>query len=272
MLPVALVPVLRHAEAQGVALLGLLRADVAGHDDDGVAEVHLVPLSVGQPPVVQDLEQDVVDLRVRLLDLVKEDDGVGPAAHLIRQLAAAVVPHIAGGRAQELRDLVLLHELAHVNADHRVLTAEEEAGQAPRQLRLAHARGAHEQEAADGPPGVPQARARTAYGPGNGADRLVLADEAGGDLLLHAQQALRLRLGELLDRHAGLFRHHRGDLLRRDPALLRGAPLAPFLHGGVEAVGQGVLLVPQVRGALVLLAHHGLLLLAHHVLQLLLHG
>ena len=137
-------------------------------------------------PVIQDLQQDVVDLRVGLLDFVEQDDGIGPPPDGLRQLPPALVPHVAGGCAQELRDLVLLHELAHIDADHGVLTSEEEAGQTAGQLRLPHAGWPHEQEAADGPPRVVQARARAADGPRHSADRLVLSDQAGGYLLLHA--------------------------------------------------------------------------------------
>ena len=35
----------------------VLAADVAGHDDDGVSEVHGAALAVGEAAVVQDLEQ-----------------------------------------------------------------------------------------------------------------------------------------------------------------------------------------------------------------------
>ena len=60
-------------EAEPRVLLELLGADVAGHDDDRVAEVDPAALGIGQVPVLQDLEQDVEDLRVRLLDLVEQD-------------------------------------------------------------------------------------------------------------------------------------------------------------------------------------------------------
>ena len=46
-------------------------ADVGGHDDHGVLEVHDPALAVGQPAVVEDLEEDVEDVRVGLLDLVE---------------------------------------------------------------------------------------------------------------------------------------------------------------------------------------------------------
>ena len=62
------------AEAEARVRLELLGAQVRGHDDDAVAEVDPAALGVGQVPVLEDLEEDVEDLRVRLLDLVEEDD------------------------------------------------------------------------------------------------------------------------------------------------------------------------------------------------------
>jgi hypothetical protein len=55
------------AEAEGGAAAGdQLGAEVAGHHDHGVGEVHRAALRVGQPAVVEHLEQDVEDVRVRL--------------------------------------------------------------------------------------------------------------------------------------------------------------------------------------------------------------
>ena len=49
-----------------------VRAEVRGQDQDRVAEVDGAALAVGQPTVVEHLQQDVEDLRVRLLDLVEQ--------------------------------------------------------------------------------------------------------------------------------------------------------------------------------------------------------
>ena len=48
-----------------------LGADVAGHDDDGVLEVHGAALRVGDAAVVQDLEHDVPHVLVGLFNLVE---------------------------------------------------------------------------------------------------------------------------------------------------------------------------------------------------------
>ena len=63
----------------------------------------LRPLRVGQVAVVEDLQQHVEDVRVRLLDLVEQDEPVGLAAHRLGELAAVVVADVAGRRADEPR-------------------------------------------------------------------------------------------------------------------------------------------------------------------------
>ena len=59
-----------------------MAADVRGHDDDRVAEIDRVALTVGQTALVENLQEDVEDVGMRLLDLVEEHDastdGVAP--------------------------------------------------------------------------------------------------------------------------------------------------------------------------------------------------
>ena len=50
------------------------RADVAGHDDDGVLEIHGAALAVGEPAVVEDLKQHVEHIAMGLFDFVEQDD------------------------------------------------------------------------------------------------------------------------------------------------------------------------------------------------------
>ena len=134
------------------------RADVAGHDDDGVLEIDRAALAVGQPAVVEHLQQHVEHVAVRLFDFVEEDHAVRAAAHGFGQSAALFVADVSRRRADQARDGVLLHELAHVDAHHRVLVVEQELGQRLAQLGLADAGGAEEQERADRPIRIAQAR------------------------------------------------------------------------------------------------------------------
>ena len=77
------------------------------------------------------------------------------APHGLGELAALLVADVAGGRADEAADRVLLHVLGHVERDERLLVAEEELGERLGQLGLPDAGRAEEDErarrAASGP-------------------------------------------------------------------------------------------------------------------------
>ena len=89
-----------------------------------------------------------------LLDLVEQDHAVGPAPYGLGELAALVVADVARGRADEPRDGVLLHVLAHVDAHHRPLVVEQVLGEGAGQFGLADAGGPEEHERPDRPVGV----------------------------------------------------------------------------------------------------------------------
>ena len=72
-----------------------LRPDVGRHDDERVLEVDEVAVGVRQDAVLEDLEQQVGDVRMRLLDLVEEDHAVGIAADALGELAALLVADVA---------------------------------------------------------------------------------------------------------------------------------------------------------------------------------
>ena len=58
-------------------LRDVARAEVGGQDQHGVLEVHDAALAVGEPAVLQHLQQRVEHVRVGLLDLVEEHDENG---------------------------------------------------------------------------------------------------------------------------------------------------------------------------------------------------
>ena len=151
-----------------------------------------------------------------LLDLVEQDDGVRAPAHRLGELAALLVADVAGRRADEPRDGVLLHVLGHVDADHRVLAVEHELRQRAGQLGLADAGRAEEQERADRAVGVGQAGPRAAQRVGDGLDGFLLADHAQVEALLHVDELLDLALDEPGDRDAGPLADDLGDLLDVD--------------------------------------------------------
>ncbi len=197
-------------------LLDLRRAQVRGHDDHRIAEVHGTPLAVGQATVVQHLQEDVEDIRMRLFHLVEQDHRIGFAPYGLSQVAALLVADIAGRCADQASHGVLLHELGHVDAHHGVFGIEEEFRQRLAQLGLAHPGRAEEEEGTAGLVGIRQPGSRATHGVGHGGDRLVLADHPVVQGFFHAQQLVALAFEHLADRNAGPLGDHLGDLVFGD--------------------------------------------------------
>ena len=202
-----------HVHLGDVGVQDELAADVGGHDDHRVLEVDGAAVAVGEPAFVQDLQQQVEDVGVGLLDLVQQQHRVGAAPHGLGQVATLVVAHVAGRRPDEAGDRVPLLELAHVHADEGLLVVEHELRQGPAELGLAHAGGAQEDEAADGPVGVLQAGAGPPDGRRHRLQRVVLADHPLVQPLLHVDELLHLALQQPRHRDAGPLAHHLGDVL-----------------------------------------------------------
>ena len=101
-------------------------------------------MAVGQASVVEDLQEGVEDIGVRLFDLIEEHDAVGVATYRFGQLTGLVVAHVAGRRADHAADGVPLHVLAHVQPDERLFVVEQLLREGAGQLGLADAGGSQE--------------------------------------------------------------------------------------------------------------------------------
>ena len=133
--------------------------DVGGHGDDAVFEVHRAALAIGQASVVQYLQQDVEHIRVGFFNLVHQDDRIRFAPDQFGEVAALDIAHVARGGTNEFADRVLLHELAHVDANQVVFAVKQKASQGFAQFGFAHTGGPQEQERSCGARRVAQARA-----------------------------------------------------------------------------------------------------------------
>src|SRR5215203_1241322 len=103
-------------------------------DDDRVLEVHRAPLGIGEPSIIQDLQEDVEDVGVRLLYLVQEQDAVVTAPDSLSELACLLIADVAGRGPNQAAHRVALLELAHVYAHPRRLLPEEGFGQSAGEL------------------------------------------------------------------------------------------------------------------------------------------
>ena len=193
----------------------ILGTEVGGQNDDRVLEVHDTALRVGQSAVVQDLEQDVEDVGMGLLHLVKEDDGVGLAADGLGELAALLIADVAGRRSDQTGDAELLHVLGHIDADQILFVVKEVGGNGLCQLGLAYAGRPEEEEGTDRPLGILDPGAGALDGLGDDADGLVLSDDAAVQALIQVQELLAFALDQLGDGDTGPALDDLGDLLLR---------------------------------------------------------
>ena len=191
-------------------------ADVRGQDDDRVLEIDRAALSVGDAAVVQHLQKHVQHVRMRLFDLVEQHDRVRLSADRLGELPALVVADVSRRCADQTRHGVLLHVFAHVDAHHVALAVKQRLGQRLAQLGLADAGGAEEQERADRPVRVLDARARPEDRVAHALHRVVLSDDALMQHFVEVQQLFPLAFEELGHRNAGPARHDLGDLLLGD--------------------------------------------------------
>ena len=261
-----------------VALQRLFRdvvaADVRRHDHDRVLEVDRAALPVRQPPVVEQLQHDVEHLRMRLLDLVEQDDRVGAPADGFGQLSGLLVADVSGRRADQPRHGVLLLVLGHVDPDHRLLVVEQEFGERAGELGLADAGRAEEHEAAERPIRILEPGACAAHGVRDRRDRFVLPDDAGVQPLFHLEQLLDFAFHQPADRDVGPAADDFRDvflvdfLLEHPAGLLHlGEPRLLVLESALELGQPAVLQLGRLRVISRLLrALH----LQPHVLELLL--
>src|SRR5690348_9785241 len=69
--------------------------NVTGHNNNGIFEIYCSPLSIGETPIIEQLQQDIENLWCSLLNLVKQDHAIRLTTHHFGQLPALFVANIA---------------------------------------------------------------------------------------------------------------------------------------------------------------------------------
>ena len=90
---------------------------IAGEDDDGVFEIDITALGIFHPSLVENLEEDLVHVMMRLLDFVEQHDAVGAAADRFGEDAAFAVTDVAGRRAFKRAHSMCFLKFAHIDRD-----------------------------------------------------------------------------------------------------------------------------------------------------------
>ena len=237
----------------------------SSHDDDRVLEVDPVAQTICQMPVFKHLEENVEHVGMGFLDLIQQDHRVRMPLDFFRQLATFLVTDISGGRADQLRDRMLLHVLGHVKADQRRITAKQHVCQRPRQLGLANSGRTKKHKASDRAIGRLQTGPGTADGAGQRGDRGFLADDATMELLLQVEKLGALVLGDGSERYSGPLRDDDVDVALVDLHLTDARLHVELLADELQVLpGQHLLLAKELRTLVVLLRRRALHLLDGH--------
>ena len=150
------------------------------------AEVDRAALRVGEPPVVEHLQQELEDVGVRLLDLVEQQERVRVAAHGLGELARPRRSRRSrAGRRAAGRRCALSNSLMSRRTSSRCRTAPRRAPGASSVLPTPV--GPRKRKEPTGRPGRPSPPGR-AHRLGDGVDGLVLADDPLVQVVLQAEQ------------------------------------------------------------------------------------
>ena len=186
-------------------------------------------------------------VRVRLLDLVEQDNRIGSSPNGFGELPALFVTDISRRRTDEAGRGELLHVLRHVDLDERVGVSKHELRERARQKRLANAGWAQEDERANRTTGILEVGARTAQRLADGDHRFILTDHLAFEFTLHGQQLLGLLLLHPGERHARPLRNDMHDVVLGNEDLLFLLVDAPLGKNRVEPVLRLLLAVPAGR-------------------------
>ena len=192
------------------------------------------PCTSRHAALVEHLQEDVEDARVRLLDLVEQHHRVRPRPQVAHQQALLVVADVARRRAEQARDRVLLHVLRHVEPQERGAVAEKVLGQQPGELGLADARGPEQQEHRERPRPPRDRRVGEPDAPRHGVDGRLLPDQALAQEVSERGGA-RPRVGvrarrHQLDRQAARVGQHACD----ERGVDRGGGVAPRARAAAQ--------------------------------------
>ena len=179
-----------------------------------MAQVGDLTHRVGQPALVERLQEQVPDVGVRFLELVEQDDGERLLAHALDRAnrlgrAAAVLPRILPIESGVWNSLM----------SSRIMPldrAEQKFGHRLGELGLAGAGRTGEQKDADRLVGIVQAGLEHGDAVDDRVDRLVLADHARGEEIAHRFEVELLPGVEDRDRQAGELRQRFQHAARRD--------------------------------------------------------
>ncbi len=164
-------------EADSCAFGEGVGTDIGSNDDHRMTEISSASFGIREEAILEDLEEDIRRVGMRLLDFIEEYDGMWFATNFFGEFAALAIADIAGGRADHLRDAVPFAEFAHVETDEGSIAPEELCGNRFCEEGFADAGWSEKEKGCDGAIGVADVGGGTDKGAGDRICRLFLSDD-----------------------------------------------------------------------------------------------
>ena len=196
-----------------------------------------------------------------LFDLIEQDHGIGLATHLLGQLTAFFITHIARRRTDQTAHGELLHVLGHVELDEGLIAAKHLLGQRASQQCLSDAGRAQQSEAADRALRILEVGSGATQCLGQRSHSIFLTDDQFGQLVLNGQELLHVGLAHPLEGNARPLSDHLKDVIFGDhhPLLVLGS--LPVGQRLLEAFFGRFLMIAQLGRSLEVLILDGLFFL-----------
>ncbi len=199
---------------QRMPFLRKIKSQVRRANNNRVAKINDAPLPIRQPPIIQNLQQHIHHIAIRLFKLIKKHHRIRPPPHLLRQLSTLIIPHISWRRTHQSARRILLLKLRHVQRNQRLLIPIHSLRQHLRQMRLPYPRRPQKQKTPNRPLRIRQKRPTPPQRPRNRLNRLALPHNNVPKRRLHPQQRLRRHRVHPLHRHPAHHAHRLGNIIR----------------------------------------------------------
>src|SRR3989344_2800849 len=98
-----------------IRALKLGSTDIGSQDDYGIAEIDFFAGRIRELTLLQNLQQDVENIRMGFFDFIKEDNTDSFPPVRLGESSTFSKPDVSGWPAGEARDAVSLHKFGHIH-------------------------------------------------------------------------------------------------------------------------------------------------------------
>src|SRR5690606_18708149 len=115
-----------------------MTTDIAGHDNDGVFEVHHPAFIVGKTAIIQYLQKNIPYIRMCFFNFIQQHYTIRLTSYSLGKLTSLVITHISGRSTYQSANGMFFLVFALLSAGHPTFVVKQVLPQCPRQLGCTH--------------------------------------------------------------------------------------------------------------------------------------